>query len=186
MPARARARALAPLLAALPSVAVLGGFIVVPPDIRQVVSVLSVSAVAIAVACVVLLGDKIARMHAALVTASVFGAMLAGIAAAGGYWSFADRHLLAIHYEGAVTYYVLPLSPSPETQQIVEAHGGDYAQALTASDDGAHLGELIGAENRSALAIMATLLIAAQLLLGLGLAGGMRLLFGDPTTDPNG
>lgn len=177
-------KALVALLALMPGIAVLTGLIDIPPTLVQLVQALSFF-VSVAVLIGILLASQLIRgMSSSAVALIAFASVLAGAAAAVGYWSFAGSHIVVVSGAGEgdedKERFVVPLRPSAEVERLVAPYGGDYAEALKTSNQRVRLQRLLEAESGGTAALMIVLLVLAQTLLVAGVAAGAwRLTMAD-------
>lgn len=160
-------KAIVALLALLPPLAVITGLIDIPPSLGQLVKIVTVPVSVIAVMGIFAQRRAISRWSASRAIL-VFGACaLLGSACAVSYYIFAGTHVIEYRDERLVK----PIAPSPEIEEIVDAWGGQYDQALAYSPLGEELRRRLGEESVSAILVMIGLMVLAQLLLVAAMVG---------------
>ncbi|WP_341711271.1 hypothetical protein [Erythrobacter sp.] len=178
-------KAIAGLAALLPSFLLLKGVVQIPPDVDDLITVIS-GAVGLVVIVVVLLAtrwvDATRNMWIGV------GALLAVIVGAGlavAYFDYAGDHIVVIPAEDEEDSerIVIPHAPSEELQALVRPYGGDYVEAMQLHVRRDRIRQLVESENTGATVRIILLLVLAQILATGGLVLGLWKLAGTMRKD---
>jgi hypothetical protein len=156
-------KAIAAMLALLPGIAMLLGLVAIPPSIVDLAKYVSLSVSIVVVLVVMLLTDSIRAWRAPVVAAVIGACAIAGVGLAVFYLTFTSDHVVVVGGGQQAVHHIVPLHPSQEIQRLVAPYGGDYLEALNTSVDRQQLADAMQRERRSAVFIIVTLLISAQM-----------------------
>lgn len=165
-------QAITALLGLMPAIAVLAGLVDIPPDLADLIRVLTFFASAAVILGIILMRGTIRRAKAGPMAGFVLGAILLGSVAATSYWLLAVDHIVTIRYGDKVERDVVPLHPTRRITDVRDAFGGSYEQALVTYPQRDDLRRWMREESKSASVLLLFLLVAANVLLVSGLVVG--------------
>jgi hypothetical protein len=160
------------LLGLTPAIALLMGLVSIPPDLADLIKVLSFFISAGVILAIILMRASIRRMKSNVAAMLVLATVLLGSIAATGYWIVAQGHLIAVTNGKAIEYFVVPLHPSARIERAVAPFGRHFEEAIYVSRQKDDLRTWMREESGSASVVMLFLLVLANVLLVSGVVGG--------------
>ncbi len=165
------------LLAFFPLLAIIFEVVIIPDDLESMAKLISFFVTIVGIFAIMFNQRWITSLKPRKATLLAVALVLIGTGCAVAYWVFAKQQLVTIVHpkEGETEEWreqvFIPLNPSAKIIEIVEAHGGDYAEALATGNDSRLLARLMQREQTSALLLTLGLMVLANILLVLGVVG---------------
>lgn len=165
-------KAVAGLLAFFPLLALMFDIVKIPESLA---SMSKIASFFVTVACIlgVILNRKlIERTPNGRASVIILATVLFGITATVSYWKIGTGQIIGIEQDGKVEQIVLPMNPSSDIRKMIAPFGDDYADAIITGAQSDKLRQKIDEENATTFALLFTLLVAANVLLVVGVVGG--------------
>ncbi len=165
-------KAVAGLLAFFPLLALMFEIVKIPESLANMAKIASFF---VTVACIfgVILNRKlIERTSNGRASVIILATVLFGIAAAVSYWTIGRTQIIGIEQDGKIEQIVLPMNPSSDIRRMIAPFRDEYADAIIESAQSDKLRQKIDEENATTFALLFTLLVAANVLLVVGIVGG--------------
>jgi hypothetical protein len=174
-------RAIIVLIGLLPSVVIITGLIDIPPNLQQLVKIVTIPVSIVGIITIIALGDDIARWSPRK-TALIFIICLAlGASSTVAYFLFAKGHVIEFKDERLVA----PIHPSERVRAIIAPYDDQYDQALENSPRSDELRDLLAQESVVATIVMIVLMVLSQLLLVTAIVGSAwKLVVGTVSNPP--
>lgn len=165
-------KAIAGLLAFFPLLALMFEIVKIPESLANMAKIASFFVTVACILGVILNRKLIERTPNGRASVIILATVLFGIVAAGSYWMIGSKQVIGIEQAGKVEQIALPMSPSSDIRGMIAPYDGDYAEAIIAGAQSDKLRQKIDEENTATFALLFTLLVAANVLLVVGIVGG--------------